>query len=122
MIAEHEGIPIEHQRLTFIRGECNPLQSGTVLEDDRHIDFYELRSFSSEQLLRLVDTRVAGGDRPKIFIKTLAGYTMAVDFDASDSIAAVKTKIQVRYSACTVACTRLDFRVAPLQLAFSRTS
>ena len=99
MISNREGIPVDQQHLTFVSGKWNPLLSGTVIEDFQTLEFYGLRTYSSEQMLCLVDMRVAGGDRPaQIFVKTVDGHTVALDFAESDSIAAVKTKIQVLFS------------------------
>ena len=92
MIANQEGIPVDQQRLTFVSGQWNPLPAGTVLEDDRSLEFYSLRSYTSQQVLLLVDLRA--GDRMRVHVKTLDGQNMVFELKSSDSIAAVKAKIQ----------------------------
>jgi ubiquitin C len=92
MIAKQEGIPVDQQRLKFMRGESNPLRSGTVLEDERTLEFYGLRSYTTSQALLLVDMRAKAFSQ--IFVKTADGRCVTLDIKLSDSIATVKSKIQ----------------------------
>ena len=94
MIMKQEGIPVDQQRLTYAGGcgNCsNPLPLGTVLEDDRSLKFYNLRFYSFDQMLHLVDISAAA--RMHIFVLSLAGQAITLDIEFSDSIAAVKAKI-----------------------------
>ena len=94
VIEKQEGIPVDQQRLTYADSESgsNRLPYGTVLEDDRTLKFYALRSYSSDQTLRLVDMRAPA--REEIIVKTVDGRAIALDVVLSDSIASVKTKIE----------------------------
>ena len=75
-VQDAEGIPPDQQRLFF---------GGRRLQSDRTLSDYDI---GTESTLRLVPRRM------RIFVRTLTGKTMELHVEPSDTIFAVKSKVQ----------------------------
>ena len=81
-IKDKEGIPLNQQRLLFKRKELN--------KDSRILSDYNVEGGDT---LVLVLPGQAFSEPKEIYVKTLTGKTITLDFDPTDSIKRVKAKI-----------------------------
>ena len=99
-IEDKEDIPASYQRLIF---------AGNQLKDHRTLADCKIDHGSTLQLvLRL------RGQYMQIFVKTLTGKTISLDFDPSDSIESVKQKIEDK-EGIPAGYQRLEFATKPLE-------
>ena len=80
-IQEVDGIPTDEQRLIF---------EGRQLEDKNTLDFYNIRNSATLHLV----SEPRSNAKPVIFIKMLIGKWLTLDFNPSDTIDVLKSKIQ----------------------------
>jgi serine/threonine protein kinase/ubiquitin len=85
MVQDEEGIPTERQRLIY---------RGLQLEDRRSLAEYDIQENGT---IHLIAERRHEHDGPyQIFVKTLAGKTIALQVTRKDSIEVLKAKIQAK--------------------------
>ena len=80
-IQEKEGIPIDHQQLTF---------AGQQLEDDQCLSYYGIGREST------VDLALSYFSWGQIFVKTLTGKSIAMEVKCTDKVDRVKSELETR--------------------------
>ena len=80
-IQEKEGIPIDHQQLTF---------AGQQLEDDQCLSYYGIGRESS------IDLSLSYFSWGQIFVKTLTGKSIAMAVKCTDKVDRVKSELETR--------------------------
>ena len=80
-IQEKEGIPIDHQQLTF---------AGRQLEDDQCLSYYGIGREST------IDLALSYFSQGQIFVKTLKGKSIAMEVKCTDKVDRVKSELETR--------------------------
>ena len=80
-IHKKEGIPVDHQQLTF---------AGQQLEDDQCLSYYNIGRWSA------IDLKVKYFSWGQIFVKTPTGKSIALEVKCTDTIDSVRLKVETR--------------------------
>ena len=80
-VHKKEGIPVDHQQLTF---------AGQQLEDDQCLSYYNIGRWSA------IDLKVKYFSWGQIFVKTPTGKSIALEVKCTDTIDSVRSKVETR--------------------------